>query len=96
MLFELKKTEVNTVEVKLPAYFKSKYRFYMINENQDLISCSDQSIFLTPCKKLFWESNVTEALLETPSTKEEFREAFELVTKNVFAALGGNIEKLTD
>lgn len=78
MLFKIKKvkTEEETVEVQLPAFFKEGQWFYMITEDQTVIRLSElaKGLVITIWEKenLFHDDHIQEAYKGVPVSPYEF------------------------
>ncbi|MBS1915709.1 MAG: hypothetical protein JST87_05490 [Bacteroidetes bacterium] len=83
MLLKIAKQTTETIELKLPAYFKSDYSAYCITENEEVILVSQTLISTYSKDQLFLNSTIQDAIKCEPCTEQEFTDRFEQTMNNI-------------
>lgn len=92
MLIQTKKEVVETMEIKVPAWYNDANDWYFITENK-VIQLRDDQITVWKSDSLFFDNHINCALKGIAITEEEFLEkynqiieSFNLIVNNTVAA----------
>jgi hypothetical protein len=77
MLIEIKKEVIETIELKVPGYYKDNYVFHFINEAGVITSVREKMISHVLPDTFYYQKDLSELSQKEPSTKEEFEKAWD-------------------